>query len=331
MSKTTNGAGREREGGAAFLREVLAGLSRPRKALPCKYFYDERGSQLFDRICELEEYYLTRTELSIMQRHAREMAEALGAGAALIELGSGSSVKTRLLLDHLVSPAAYLPLDISEKHLLRTAALLRLRYPGIEILPIVADFAEKFSLPSALRSPGRAAVYFPGSTIGNFTSEEAQALLRRIGSLLRPGGSLLIGIDLQKEPAVIEAAYNDAAGVTAEFNLNLLHRINRELRADFDVAGFRHRAAYDEREGRVALSVVSQREAAIHIQGREFCIARGEEILTEYSHKYTIEGFARNAARVGFVLRERWTDERDYFAILHLIRDRSTEGGDVDG
>ncbi|MDX2033064.1 MAG: L-histidine N(alpha)-methyltransferase [Blastocatellia bacterium] len=325
MSTTSNASGRKIDESDSFLRDVLAGLNQSRKTLNCKYFYDEQGSRLFDRICELEEYYLTRTELSIMQGHAGEMAEALGPGLSLIELGSGSSVKTRLLLDRLVSPVAYLPLDISEEHLMKTAARLRSRYPGIEILPIVADFSREIFVPSAFRRPGRLAVYFPGSTIGNFPPEEAGGLLGRIGDLLGPGESLLIGIDLQKDPAVIEAAYNDAEGVTAEFNLNLLHRINRELNADFDVESFRHRAAYDAREGRVELSVVSQRAATIRVQGREFQIDEGEEILTEYSHKYTIEGFARIAARAGFALRDRWTDGREYFAILHLIRERDSE------
>jgi dimethylhistidine N-methyltransferase len=305
----------------SFRNDVIRGLSQPSKQLNCKYFYDQQGSQLFDQICELDEYYLTRTELLIMQEHAAEMAEQLGSEIALVEFGSGSSVKTRILLDHLTDPVAYLPLDISEQHLLKTALRLRAVYPDVEIIPIIADFTKGFSLPATKRPYSHAAVYFPGSTIGNFTPAQASDMMRRIGRILGPDGGLLIGIDLQKDPAVIEAAYNDSAGVTEEFNLNVLHRINRDLDADIDVEQFRHKAVYNPDRGRVEISVVCQQDETFQIDDREFAIQQGEEILTEYSHKYSIDEFARLAAKVGFSLHKSWTDDENYFAVLHLVHE----------
>lgn len=212
-----------------LLDDVIHGLSQPSKRLSCKYFYDQRGSQLFDQICDLDEYYLTRTEQAIMDQHAEEMAYQLGERVMLIEFGSGSSTKTHILLENLIDPSAYVPLDISEDHLLKTAADLRDRFPKIEILPLVADFTQPFELPHPQLTASHAAVYFPGSTIGNFEPEVAQMLLSNIADLLGGEGGLLIGIDLQKESSIIHDAYNDSAGVTAEFNLNLLHRMNNEL------------------------------------------------------------------------------------------------------
>ena len=214
---------------AVFLDDVVEGLSQSPKCLPCKYFYDERGSQLFDRICELDEYYLTRTELAIMRQFASEMAEQIGPGVMLVEYGSGSSIKTRLLLDHLPDPVAYVPVDISREHLQAVADQLSRAYPHIEMLPVCADFTEHFDLPVPKRRPTHVAVYFPGSTIGNLQPEDACQLLDRIARLCGVGGGLLIGVDLQKEISVIEDAYNDEAGVTAEFNLNLLKHINQLL------------------------------------------------------------------------------------------------------
>jgi len=305
----------------SFLDDVICGLSQPRKELSCKYFYDEHGSRLFDQICDLDEYYLTRTELSIMRQHADEMAAQLGCGIALVEFGSGSSVKTKILLDHLPEPTAYMPLDISQEHLFKTAARLRNAYPEIEVIPIVADFTRGFELPPTKRPYSHAAVYFPGSTIGNFTPARAGQMLRRIAGILGRDGGLLIGIDLQKDPATIEAAYNDAQGVTEKFNLNVLHRINRELNADINVDQFRHKAVYNEDRCRVEISVVCQSDETLQIDDREIFLRRGEEILTEYSHKYTIDGFAQLAGEAGFSLHKSWTDEREYFAVLHLVHE----------
>lgn len=302
----------------SFYRDVVAGLSQRPRSLPCKYFYDHRGSQLFDQICELDEYYPTRTELAIMQQHAGEMAEQIGPGVMLVEYGSGSSIKTRILLDQLIEPVAYVPVDISRDHLQQTADELAGRYPEIEILPVCADFTKDFELPASLVTPTHDAVYFPGSTIGNFTPAAAQATLRRLVALCGCGGGLLIGIDLQKDVEIIELAYNDAAGVTAEFNLNLLGRINRELDGDLDIDRFEHVAVYNEIANRIEMSLRSRADQTIQIGDREFEIGAGESIVTEHSHKYTIQGFAALAASVGLTLRRAWTDERDYFAVVHL-------------
>lgn len=301
-----------------FLDDVLRGLRRTPKCLPCKYLYDRTGSRLFDRICELEEYYLTRAELAIMEESCHEIARELGSGVLLIEYGSGSSTKTRLLLDYLAAPAFYVPVDISREHLAASAARLARMYPHVEVLPVCADFTGDFHLPEPSRLPSRRVVYFPGSTIGNFEIDDAIALLRRMAETCGPVGGLLIGIDLKKDPRTIEAAYNDSEGVTAEFNLNLLRRINRELQADFRLDRFRHRAVYDSRRGRVELGLVSQCRQSVTVAGEVFWLERGEEVRTEYSHKYTVDEFSELAARAGFTLSRRWTDPPQRFAILYF-------------
>ena len=306
-----------------FLDEVREGLRAPRRRLPCKYLYDERGSRLFDEICETRAYYLTRTELAIMQRHGAEMAEQIGPGVMLVEYGSGSSTKTRILLDHLDDPVAYVPVDISREHLQRSADRLSRIYPHLEVLPVCADFTEAFDLPIAERSPTHSATYFPGSTIGNFHADAARAILARITPLCGAGGGLLIGIDLQKDPATIEAAYNDAKGVTAEFNLNLLRRINRELDGNFDVDQFEHLAVYNTERRRVDISLVSRCDQAVTVSGETFEFVDGEAISTEYSYKYTVDGFAAMAADVGLTLRRFWTDEKRLFGVLHFAVEAS--------
>ncbi len=302
-----------------FLADVLAGMRKRKRALPCKYFYDAIGSKLFDEICELEEYYPTRTERRIMENNAVEIAAQIGSGVRLVEYGSGSSTKTRILLDHLDAPAAYVPVDISHEHLQGTADLLSVVYRDIEILPVCADFTERFELPSPTRKPTHTAVYFPGSTIGNLEPSDAIALLAQITSLCGKGGGLVIGVDLQKDVSVLEAAYNDAAGVTARFNLNLLHRINRELGADFKLGQYAHSAHYNEDLGRIEISLVSQTEQRVTIEEETFEVARGEAIWTEFSHKYTIEGFAALAAAAGLALHRYWTDARHWFGVLHFV------------
>jgi len=298
-----------------FLREALRGLRAKPKELPCKYFYDEHGSKLFDRICDLDEYYPTRTELSIMREHVSEMASALGKHVLLVEYGSGSSAKTRSLLAHLVEPAAYVPVDISRNHLLRSAAAIADDYPALEVLPVCADFGEAFPVPAPARPPARTLVYFPGSTIGNFTRERATSLLAGIAALAGPSGGLLIGVDLVKPAAVLEAAYDDAEGVTAAFNLNLLHRMNRELGADFDPELFEHRAVWDEGQGRVEMHLVSREEQSVELGGESIDFAEGESICTEHSHKYTLEGFARMAAEAGLEIEQVWTDPARLFSV----------------
>jgi dimethylhistidine N-methyltransferase len=302
-----------------FLQDVLQGMRQRPRHLPCKYFYDERGSYLFDQICELDEYYLTRTELAIMDQYAAEMAEQIGPGVRLVEYGSGSSIKTRILLDHLPQAVAYVPVDISREHLQRTAEDLSSAYPEIEILPVCADFTSDFDLPEPERAPSHTAVYFPGSTIGNFPPAEVSHLLAQIATLVGDGGGLLLGVDLQKDQAVLEAAYDDRDGVTAEFNLNVLRRINSELDGDFQADHFTHEARYDDRAQRIEMHLVSQRKQTVTVAGHSFRMAERETISTEYSHKYTVDGFARMAAKAGFRLRHAWTDAQKYFAVMYLV------------
>ena len=302
---------------ASFLADVLAGLAGPRKTLPCKYLYDEAGSALFERICELDEYYPTRTELGILHRHAGAMAAALGPRCLLVEYGSGSSTKTRLLLERLEDPAGYVPVDISREHLLRAAGALSARHPRLRVLPVCADFTRPFELPPV---PGtlRRAAYFPGSTIGNFAPAEARKFLAQVAEQCGPGGMLLIGVDLRKSRAVLEPAYDDAQGVTAEFNRNLLRRINRELGASFDVASFDHRAFWNSAEGRVEMHLVSRREQTVRVGGRSVRFARGESIHTESSHKYELGEFAALARSAGFEVLRVWTDEARLFSVQLL-------------
>lgn len=310
---------KNRESGSqrAFLEDVIAGLRGSPKQLPCKYFYDERGSILFDRICRLDEYYLTRTELELMERFAPEMGARLGPGVMLVEYGSGSSVKTRYLLDGLARPAAYVPVDISGEHLRKTALELEHDYPEIEVKPICADFTKPFALPCSARAPSQVSVYFPGSTIGNFLPDQAAALLGRIVDLCGAGGGLLIGIDLKKDASILEAAYDDRLGVTADFNLNLLVRINRELGANFDLAKFSHRAVYNPDLGRVEMYLASREPQRVRVGGETIEFEEGETICTEYSHKYTVDEFSAIAASEGLTLDCEWTDEGRNFAVLH--------------
>ena len=307
-----------------LLADVVTGLSRPRKELPCKLLYDERGSALFDAICDLREYYPTRTELSILRRHGGEMAQTLGGDCLLVEYGSGSGIKTRILLDRLAgrdpAPAGYVPIDISRAHLLRSARALAVAYPGLEVLPVCADYtAADLSLPVAAKTPARTVVFFPGSTIGNFHPPTARQFLRGLRRSFGAGTGLLIGVDLKKDPAVLHAAYNDADGVTAAFNLNVLARINRELAADFDLSRFAHYAFYNVRLGRVEMHLVSLAPQAAHVGGHAFRFEAGESIFTESSYKYTPDEFARLAADAGFRLEHVWTDERRLFSVQYLV------------
>jgi dimethylhistidine N-methyltransferase len=301
-----------------FLHNVLHGLRRRRKRLPCKYFYDDAGSALFDRICELDEYYLTRCELDLLRRHAAEMADAAGRGAVLIEYGSGSSLKTRLLLDQMREPAAYVPVDISGEHLGRSAARLRRRYPALPVLPVAADFTQPFELPRLPAAAGRRVVLFSGSTIGNFRPAEAVRLLRQMGRLCGADGALLVAADLKKERTILEAAYNDRLGVTAAFNLNLLTRINRELHADFVVERFRHHAFYNARRGRMEMHLISLADQTVHLGGSALSFARGETVRTEFSYKYSPRDFADLAEQAGLTVERMWTDEKQWFSAQWL-------------
>jgi len=302
---------------ASFLNDVLDGLDRANKTLPSKYFYDERGSQLFDQICELDEYYPTRTETSLLARYAGAIAERVGKSVTLLELGSGSSTKVRLLLDRLDEPAAYIPVDISREHLESSAARLAADYPDLKVEPVCADYAGDFHV-SIAGGPGRTLAFFPGSTIGNFHPHEAQAFLRRLGRQLGAGSRLLIGVDLKKSKARLEAAYNDAAGVTAAFNLNLLERINRELDGTFDPQAFAHRAFYNDRLGRIEMHLESLRPQTALVAGFPIRFKAGETIHTEVSYKYTVDEFTSLVRNAGWSKIASWTDDEDLFSI-HLL------------
>jgi dimethylhistidine N-methyltransferase len=301
-----------------MLRDVLRGLARRHKRISCKYLYDRRGSRLFDEICELPEYYPTRTETAITETYVEEMVRCVGPRCMFIEYGSGSSTKTRLLLDRLPCPAAYVPVDISREHLRFSADQLRTYYPDLDVLPVCADFTHRFELPSSRRPVERRVVYFPGSTIGNFTRPRAVRLLRGIASLCGAGGGLLIGVDLIKNPAVLRAAYNDSRGVTARFNLNLLARFNRELGADFQIDQFRHRAIYNEQRGRVEIYLVSLVDQTVALAGRQIRFSRGERIHTENSHKYDLAGFEALAGEAGMHVERVWIDSARWFSVQAL-------------
>jgi dimethylhistidine N-methyltransferase len=301
-----------------FARELLAGLSQSPRAVPPKYFYDAAGSALFDRICELPEYYPTRTELGILRAHAAELAGWIGPDAEIVEFGAGSLHKVRVLLDALPRPRRFVPIDISTEHLLGAAERLRRDYPGLAVEPVAADFTAPFELP---RAQGRRVGFFPGSSIGNFDPAEALSFLRQAATLLREGGEgsgLLIGVDLVKDPALLHAAYNDAAGVTAAFNLNLLARANRELGANFALDGFFHHACYLPTRQRIEMHLVSRREQHVRLCGREFTFAEGEAIHTENSYKYSVAGFRALASQAGFEPGPAWRDPKGLFS-LHWL------------
>lgn len=301
-----------------FYDEVIQGLQQQAKTLPCKFFYDERGSQLFDQICDLPEYYPTRTEMSIMRTHVSEMTALLGPGCRLVEYGSGSSLKTRILLDHAPELASYVPVDISREHLLKSACDLAATYPSLEVLPVCADYTQEFSLPFGSQPVTHSVVYFPGSTIGNFPPKQAAGFLRSIASLCGEGGGLLIGVDLRKSPQVLEPAYSDAQGVTAAFNLNLLARINRELGGDFDLAHWEHYAVYNDRQGRIEMHLISLRDQQVHIGRTPICFDEDEMIHTESSYKYSLGGFAALAAEAGWEVKQAWTDPASLFSVQYL-------------
>ena len=302
----------------AFLEDVIDGLSRDPKRLPCKYFYDRRGSELFDRICELDEYYPTRTELAIMRNHAGQMADRLGPGCLLIELGSGSSMKTRLLLNAMRDPAGYVPVDISDEHLVQSARALAKEFADLPVLPVHADFTDVFPVPRPPRPARRRVVYFPGSTIGNFTPHQTVNLLRQIAQIVGDGGGLLLGIDLTKDPAILEAAYNDREGVTAQFNLNLLVRIERELEGRLRLDQFEHRAFFNEQEGRIEMHLVSKVDQTVRLPDAEFRLEVGETIHTENSYKYDLDGFASMATEAGLQRAGQWTDAQKLFGVQYF-------------
>lgn len=300
-----------------FARDLAAALAtRPRGISP-KYFYDAQGSALFDRICELPEYYPTRTEMTILRSHAADIAAQMGPRAEVVEFGAGSCTKVRVLLDAMDAPARYLPIDISGEHLGAAAAQLRRGYPGLDVQPVVADYTQRLLLPAAKPGAGQRVGFFPGSTIGNFTPAEAFYFLQVAAQVLR-GGALLLGADLVKDPAVLHAAYNDAQGVTAAFNLNLLARANRELDAGFDLGQFTHHAFYNAPLQRIEMHLVSRRRQQVTVGGRTHEFAEGETLHTENSHKFTIDGLRTLARQAGFRPGPVWTDPNRLFSVHWL-------------
>lgn len=301
-----------------LLGDILDGLSVIPKQLPSKYFYDRRGSELFEEITRQPEYYLTRVELALLADSSPGIADAVGPRAHVVEYGSGSGRKTRLLLDALEDPVAYTPVEISRSALLGSVEYLDREFGPVQMLPVLGDFTKAVSLPAPERTPRRVLVFFPGSTLGNLTDSEAVRLLEAMRKTMGPRGAALIGIDLQKSPALIEAAYNDAAGVTAAFTLNLLVRLNRELGADFDLDGFRHRAVYVPESGRIETFIDSLRDQVVTVHDQSFDFSAGEAMHVEYSHKYTDEGFAALAARARLEVVQRWNDSKDWFGLRLL-------------
>lgn len=304
----------------SFRETVLEGLRRQQKEIPSKFLYDERGSKLFDAICETDDYYPTRTEIGIMKAHVDEMVTAIGPRALLAEYGSGSSLKTRILLDHVEDLALYVPIDISRTHLVESAETIAQMYPHIPVQPLCADYTDEIDLPTPPQPAARTVVYFPGSTLGNFQPDAAQRFLSRIADTVGRDGSLLIGVDLQKDLEVLRAAYNDSEGVTAAFNKNLLRRINRELDATFDLDQFEHRALWNEEEGCIEMHLRSRAAQTVTVAGEPVAFAEGETIRTEYSYKYTLDGFAELAAAAGFEVEHVWTDEQSYFSVQYCTR-----------
>jgi len=303
-------------GEESFRDAVLAGLSRRPKELPCKFFYDEKGSALFDAICEVPEYYLTRTEIAILDEYADEIAGHIGPHARLIELGSGASRKVRILLAALKDPAAYVPVDISREWLREAAAQLAADFPKLPVIAVCADYTRPFQLPPMPGPAGKRVGFFPGSTIGNFEPEAVVRFLRNCAELLGPGGEMLIGADLKKEPEILEAAYNDRAGMNAAFNLNLLERINRELGGDLDIDRFEHLAVYNEQQGRMELYVKSLADQHATVAGRRFHFGAGERIHTENSYKTTVDAFATRLHDAGFTDVRHWCDPKRWFAVF---------------
>ena len=310
------------QSGSDFLADAVAGLSSNPRTLPCKYFYDERGATLFQKICELPEYYITRTEIGILDRNRAEIASHLGANIELIGLGTGAGTKTRILIEALEKPAVYIPVDISEKQLRESTTLFQKIFPDLEILPVCADYLQPVALPSSHRQAARNVVYFPGSTIGNFEPNEAVEFLRRVANVCKENGGLLIGADLKKNKEVLEAAYNDGADITAQFNLNLLTRVNRELGADFDLDQWQHRAIYNKAAGRIEMYLISEVDQFLHLDEHKFHFRRGEKITTEFSYKYTPEEFAALARRAGFEFIQMWADDARLFGVFYFACSR---------
>jgi dimethylhistidine N-methyltransferase len=303
-----------------LLQVVQRGLRAQPKRLPSWLFYDEKGSELFERICEQPEYYLTRAEIALLREHAGEIAEVLGPDVRLVEYGSGHAIKTRLLLEHLQTPVSWVPIEISSEPLRISMQNMQQVFPQLPIQPLSTDFTRPLRLPVPPRMTRRTVIYFPGSTIGNFEEREAAQLLRKMRSEMGDNGSILVGADLKKDKAVIEAAYNDAAGVTAAFTLNMLTRLNRELGCNFELSGFRHRAHYNAMIGRIETHILSKRDQRVRVGRMQVSFREDEAMQVEYSCKYSLEDFAELAASAGLAVQHVWTDPEGLFSLQHLTR-----------
>lgn len=301
-----------------FREDFLAGLRRSPRQLSPKYFYDAEGSRLFDKICELEEYFPTRTEIAILRQRADEIREAVGPRRRIVEFGSGSSVKTRLLLRNLRNPAVYIPIEISKSCLRQAARSLGREFPELEVLPVCADYTGTFALPESEAAFEGTTIFFPGSTIGNFLPNQAVAFLQNARRICGGECSLVLGAGLQTDAATLERAYDDARGVTAAFNRNVLWRAKRELGASVNPEAFHHLATYNRDAGRIEMRLVSGVDQAIELDGESFRFKKGDAILTEYSHKFTLAGLNQLAAQAGFVSRKYWTDERQRFSVHYF-------------
>ncbi|MFP4228795.1 MAG: L-histidine N(alpha)-methyltransferase [Salinivenus sp.] len=304
----------------SFRETTLKGLQKPQKEIPSKFLYDERGSKLFDTICKTDEYYPTRTEIGIMKAHVEDMVAAIGPRVLLAEYGSGSSLKTRILLDHVDDLALYVPIDISRAHLVESAEQIAESYPHIPVQPLCADYTDTFELPEPPRPAARTVVYFPGSTLGNFQPDDARDFLADIAETVGPDGGLLIGVDLKKNVDILRAAYDDSEGVTAAFNKNLLRRMNRELDATFDLDQFEHQALWNEEEGCIEMHLRSRSNQTVNVAGEPIAFEKGETLRTEYSYKYTLDDFESLAAQAGFAVNQVWTDDRSFFSVQYCSR-----------
>lgn len=300
-----------------LFNEIIAGLSENPKRLLPKFFYDEKGSALFDKICDLEEYYPTRTELKIMEENIDEIASLFDENTLFIEFGSGSSLKTRLILSRLNRLGGYIPIDISEDHLEKTAEKLKKEFPDLNIFPLAADYTESIVLPQINKAIDNKIAYFPGSTIGNFTRENAKRFLKKVALVCGENGGLIIGVDLKKDIKILEAAYNDKEGITAEFNLNMLNNINKNFDFNFETENFKHQAVFNEDENRIEMHLISLEDQEISSNGEMFHIKKNESIVTEYSNKYTLDDFAELASEF-FDVRKVWTDNKNYFSVQYL-------------
>jgi len=301
---------------SSFYKDVIKGLGKPQKELPAKYFYDESGSRLFERICCLDEYYIPRTERAIMEANIVEITALLGRGIVLIDYGCGDGKKARFLLEHLKEPEAYMPVDICREQLDGITEGITSDCPNLKVIPVCADYSECFELPLE-KTDGRRIVYFPGSSIGNFNPSSAVGFLERTACIYGSGG-LLIGVDLKKDESILNKAYNDSRGITAQFNLNILKRINRELGTDFNLNGFGHNAFYNKKAGRIEMHLISLKEQSAGIGGTAISFARGESIWTESSYKYSLDEFEKIANAAGLIVKKTWTDDNNWFSVQYL-------------